>query len=185
MSGGDGLQLTPEPERRPRGRPKGSGNKRRGDLAAYIAAQAGSTPGEQMAKVAMVSRKELRAAGGDLVAALVAKAKRLARELDCKPAEAWAMLARERSELMAYVHQRQPQAVAVTATGMAPSVLIVGSEGGPVHYVAELEAEDGEGELIQGVIEGEAIEVSRPKSHGHSLPLLEQGVSPGRAAAEE
>lgn len=181
MSGGEGLPGIGAPGARRRGRPPGSTNRRQADLARYIEAQFGATPGEQMAKVALVSKRELKAAGGDLVLAMVEKAKVLARAIGCDTVDAWGMMARERAELMAYVHQKKPQAVAVKAEGFAPAVIIVGSEG--PSQLAPLEDDiDVEFQVVSSPL---PAEVSRPKSHGSEFPLLDQPVSPGDAAPEE
>jgi hypothetical protein len=162
MSGGEGAQ-------RPRGRPKGSTNKRRQDLGRYIEAVHGSTPGEQLAKVVLVTRSELREARGDHFEAMICKAEKLAKRLNCKTAEAWALLQRGQVELMAYVHQKQPQAIALKGQGMAPAVLVIGQEAAA--QLAPMDYEEN-----QEVIEGHAHEVSRGQSHGDGqgpdLPLL-------------
>ena len=71
--------VAPAPRRGP-GRPKGSTNKRSGDLQKYVEAQfAGLTPGQQSAQIALVSAAELREARGDVMIAMAFKAKALAR----------------------------------------------------------------------------------------------------------
>jgi hypothetical protein len=106
------------------GRPKGSRNKRSLDLARYVEAQfGGMTPGQQAAALSMVTPGELRNAKADAAAlgvvdlglspltlAMAVKARRLARAIHCEVKEAWLLLAKEREGLMAYVHQKQPQA---------------------------------------------------------------------------
>lgn len=175
-----GFELGAAQPRR-RGRPKGSGGKRRGDLAAYIAAQFGATPGEQMAKVALVSRKELRAAGGSMLEAMVGKARELAKAIGCTTAEAWALMAKERAELMSYVHQRMPQAVQVEGKGMAPAVLIVGHElGAGAPQLLDLEDDE-----YQVVSSPAPVEVSRLKSHDAQEALQFQGVEDVDAAPGE
>ena len=95
------LQLTSEsPLPRRRGRPRGSSNKRSMDLAKYVAAQFGSTPGQQMAELAMVTPaqvKRARAEAAELGIAIeglsplelahLVKAKRLSRALSVTMAE--------------------------------------------------------------------------------------------------
>jgi hypothetical protein len=107
-----------------RGRPPGVKNRRSLDLAKYIEATfAGMTPGQQSARIALVSEADVKAArrlaselgvidlGLDaLTLAMVNKATKLAKALRCEPVDAWAILAREREGLMKYVHQVQPQA---------------------------------------------------------------------------
>lgn len=99
--------VAPAPKRGP-GRPKGSGNKRSGDLQRYIEAQyAGMTPGQQSAAIGLVNARDLRAAGGDLLLALAQKAKALAGVLGCTTMEAWVLMHKERVELLPYVHQKR------------------------------------------------------------------------------
>lgn len=99
--------VAPAPKRGP-GRPKGSGNKRSGDLQRYIEAQyAGMTPGQQSAAVGLVSAKELREARGDVLLAMALKAKALAGMIGCETKEAWLLMQRERAELLPYIHQKR------------------------------------------------------------------------------
>lgn len=100
--------LAPAPKRGP-GRPKGSGNKRSGDLQRYVeAVYGGLTPGQQSAAIGLVTSKELREAGGDLVIAMAMKASRLARLIGCEGKEAWLLMQKERAELLPYIHQKLP-----------------------------------------------------------------------------
>lgn len=100
--------LAPAPKRGP-GRPKGSGNKRSGDLQRYVeAVYGGLTPGQQSAAIGLVTAKELREAGGDLVTAMAIKAARLARLIGCEGKEAWLLMQRERADLLPYIHQKLP-----------------------------------------------------------------------------
>lgn len=48
------------PEKKSRGRPKGSKNKASADLRRFIAASTGSTPGQQLAQLVMVTAKDIR-----------------------------------------------------------------------------------------------------------------------------
>lgn len=99
--------VAPAPKRGP-GRPKGSGNKRSGDLQRYVEAQfAGMTPGQQSAQIGLVTAKELRDAKGDLLLAMAAKARALAGLLGCEAKEAWLLMQRERADLLPYVHQKR------------------------------------------------------------------------------
>lgn len=164
------LPGAPQPARRGPGRPKGSRNKREADLARYIEAKyQGLTPGQQGAAVSMVDAQELREAGGDMVMAMAAKAARLAQLLNCERKEAWLLMQKERADLLPYVHQKRP-----------PKAEEDGKERPPVTWVAvpveELQhgaggAEAGEWDTPpdllenQGVIDGEAGEVTQPKSH--------------------
>lgn len=100
--------LAPAPKRGP-GRPKGSTNKRSGDLQRYVETiYGGLTPGQQSAAIGLVTAKELKAAGGDLVSAMALKAKDLARMLGCEGKEAWLLMQRERADLLPYIHQKLP-----------------------------------------------------------------------------
>lgn len=99
--------VAPAPKRGP-GRPKGSGNKRSGDLQRYVeAVYGGMTPGQQSAQIGLVTAKELREAGGDLMAAMALKAQLLARMLGCEGKEAWLLMQRERADLLPYIHQKR------------------------------------------------------------------------------
>jgi hypothetical protein len=130
------LPLAPGPQtqRRGRGRPKGSGNKRALDLARYVEARfQGMTPGQQMAEMAMISAKDIRDAPRladelglfpldergnrvdpktlpKLMLANAVKAAQLAVALGCDRKEAWLLLQRMQGDLLPFVHQRLPQA---------------------------------------------------------------------------
>jgi len=118
------LPIGPTLQRRGRGRPKGAVNKRSMDLARYIeATYGGQTPGQQAAAVSMVTPADLRQAKArakelgivdaglaPVLLAMVVKARQLATALGCEARDAWMMMVKERGDLMAYVHQKQPQA---------------------------------------------------------------------------
>jgi hypothetical protein len=117
------LALAESPLPRRRGRPPGARNKRSVDLAKYIEAQYGSTPGQQMAELAMVRPADVKRAKAEAMAlgidpaglaplelAHLVKAKRLAKALGVTTAEAWAAGHKARVDLLPYVHQRQAQA---------------------------------------------------------------------------
>lgn len=73
-----GLPLgAPAPEPRKRGRPKGSTNRRAADLKGYISARFGGSAAQQAAQLCMVTPAELKAAGGSMARATVAKAQDL------------------------------------------------------------------------------------------------------------
>lgn len=57
-----------------RGRPPGSGNKRAKDLQGFIAAKYGASAAQQSAALCMITPGELKAAGGSMAKAQVAKA---------------------------------------------------------------------------------------------------------------
>lgn len=99
--------VAPAPKRGP-GRPKGSTNKRSGDLQRLVeTVYAGLTPGQQSAAIGLVTEQERRAAGGDVMKAMASKARALAMELDCAPAAAWALMQKERADLLPYIHQKR------------------------------------------------------------------------------
>lgn len=155
--------------RRGPGRPKGSTNKRSGDLQKYVEAQfSGLTPGQQSAQIALVTAKELRDAKGDLLMAMALKARALAHLLGCETKEAWLLMQRERADLLPYVHQKR-----------APKAEEDGKDAPPVTFVAvpmdgmtaanqggEVGEWDTPPDLLQNqevsVIEGE--QVTKPKS---------------------
>lgn len=74
MTGGAELQLTSDAAPRKRGRPKGSTNRRARDLKGLIDAKYGSSAAQQLAQLALVTPAELKAAGGSMAKAIVAKA---------------------------------------------------------------------------------------------------------------
>ena len=69
--------MTAGEQPRPRGRPKGSKNRRAADLKGYIDTTYGGSAALQSARLCMVTPAELRAAGGSMVRAQVAKAEQL------------------------------------------------------------------------------------------------------------
>jgi hypothetical protein len=127
----------PAPMRR-RGRPHGARNRRSADLARWVeATYGGMTPGQQAAELAMVKPADLKKAkalaaelqivdlGLDAVTlAMLVKAALLAKALGISRAEGWVLLARERVELMPYIHQRQPQAAESKAKPPAMAFMI-------------------------------------------------------------
>jgi hypothetical protein len=125
--GNSAASARPAPRRlsangKPIGRPPGKGNKRSTDLARYIEATFGGTPGQQAAQLALVTPAEVKRAKDDardlrlidhglrgLELAMVVKAAKLALALGCERRDAWLLLQKERADLMPYVHQRQAQ----------------------------------------------------------------------------
>lgn len=142
------------PQRRGRGRPKGAVNKRSVDLARYIeATYGGQTPGQQSAAVSMVAPKDLARAKAiakelkitdtglsPLLLAMVVKAAQLATALGINRAEAWVLMAKERIDLMAYIHQKQPQAEAGAAKAL-PQVFMI-PEAAPRQAAIGFDGED-------------------------------------------
>lgn len=174
------LQISPSPRRR--GRPPGARNKRSIDLARYIEATfAGATPGQQSAQACMVTPRDLKDAKRlaqelaiidvglqPLMLAMVVKAAQLARALSCERKEAWLLLAKERGELMAYVHQKQPQAPEGKGRDLATVFLIPDGEAGP--RLVEMGDDEGDIEFLEdfGV---RPDEVGRAKSDVDLQPL--------------
>lgn len=167
--------VAPAPKRGP-GRPKGSTNKRSGDLQKYIEAQyAGLTPGQQSAAIGLVTARELREAGGDLVRAMAAKARALAIDLDCAPAAAWALMQKERADLLPYIHQRlgpkADQAPGETPTHTFIAVPIEdGTAAGSGSSLGEWDTPPDMLEY-QGVSGAQGEQVTQPKSHDDSQAL--------------
>lgn len=156
------------PKRGP-GRPKGSTNKRSGDLQKYVEAfYDGLTPGQQAAAVGLVTPKELRDAGGDLVRAMAAKARLLAVELEITPAQAWVLMQKERADLLPYIHQKRAPKEEAEA-GDVPTHTYVGI---PMEAGTAANQGGGAGEWdtppdlldYQGVSPAPAGEVTKPKS---------------------
>ncbi len=149
---------SPNVERRGAGRPPGARNRRSMDLARYIAHRYdGLTPGQQSAAVALISPEEMASAPAEaealritlaglspVLAAMVVKAAHLSRALGCSRAEAWVLMAKERIDLMPYVHQRQAPAEAVKGGASLPTVFVV-NDGDPqplLPGLAELDQDD-------------------------------------------
>lgn len=185
-----------------RGRPPGAKNKRSADLARYIeATYDGMTPGQQAAAIGMATRADLRTAkrlqrqaraeeatppvfgvdrAGFLalphlplhIAALVVKAAGLAQALRIERAAAWALMARERVELLPYVHQKLPIALEAKGAPLAQVFVIPGggSAGAPVVDLGEGEWSDAAPLAFPEENQGPPLdlpgEVSPPKSHG-------------------
>ena len=163
------LSNSATPQRR-RGRPAGAKNRRSVDLARYVAATyGGQTPGQQSAAVAMVTPGELKRAKAmakalgvvnldlsPVMLAMVVKARQLATALGCDPRDAWLLMAKERIDLMAYVHQRQPQAEAPKVRDQLPMAFLV-PEGGDLASLPSIPmALDDDNEAIEIIEEDEA-----------------------------
>lgn len=169
--------LAPAPRRGP-GRPKGSGNKRSGDLQRYVeAVYGGLTPGQQSAAIGLVTSQELRAAGGDLVRAMALKAQQLARMLGCEGKEAWLLMQRERADLLPYIHQkRAPKAEEPAGDQPTHTFIAVPIEDATAAGGGQALGEwDTPADLLeyQGVSTTPDEQVTRTKSHAD-----DQGVEP-------
>lgn len=81
MSGGADLLGAPIAPPRKRGRPKGSTNKRAKDLKGLLDARYGGSAAQHSAALCMVTPAELKAAGGSMAKAQVAKALDLVRHV--------------------------------------------------------------------------------------------------------
>lgn len=170
------LTLSEAPQPRRRGRPPGAKNRRSIDLARYIEAQFGGTPGQQVAQLGMVTpaevkraRKEAEELGltdlglGLLELAQVVKAEKLAKALGISRAEAWAAGHKAREALLPYVHQRQPQAA--ESKGKAPATVFLIPEA-EAHQLPDFSVDDDadEGvEILEDLGTG-GREVGRPQS---------------------
>jgi len=104
------------PAPKARGRPKGSRNKRAGDLVGFLDAKCGGTAALQLAQGCMVTVAEVKAAGGSLQRAELAKAGRL---VDAFEAEA----ARLDQDLRSIVRQELARLVA-SAEGAKPDKVL-------------------------------------------------------------
>lgn len=169
-------------ENRPRrGRPKGSTNKRSGDLKAIlVTTYAGRTPAQQLAAVCMVTPKDVRAAKPRARAlgldpemmAMVVKAENMAKAMGwvdlatdkVTPAglrDAWSMMFAAYKELLPYVHQRLAPAEGEKPAAQLPYILMDAEpEGG-----AQLPSAFGEVEEDQQLIEVRPLQLSQPNSH--------------------
>lgn len=158
-----------------RGRPKGSTNKRGGDLKAIlVTTYGGRTPGQQLATVCMVTPKEVRQAkarakglGIDAeLMAMIEKAERLAVAMGWPGQggvrDAWAMMFKAYGELLPYIHQRLPQAEAPKEG--APLPLIMLPDGPDVQATLPTMAL-GEDEEFQGLSDMRQAQLSQPNSH--------------------
>lgn len=175
-----GLQPAGGAPARKRGRPKGSGNKRSGDLRAWVIAQYGGlTSGQQAAMIGLATAREVREATplarelgvSPVLAALMVKAKAIARHMNWSTQDAWAVMAKERAELHPFVHPRQAQAAAVEGDkGSTRPLVVLGPD-----FIA---GDPGESQENQGFGEGLPLLVSRSKSHGEGQAPDQQGETP-------
>ncbi len=150
----------PNSQRR-RGRPPGAKSKRSLDLAKYVeATMGGQTPGQQSAQLCMVTAGELKRAKADakelgivdlglpaLTLAMVVKAVKLASALSrigdpVSPAMAWAMLTKERGDLMPYVHQKRAPAAEDKGADNRSTVFLVPDDGSPAMEQASIGVTD-------------------------------------------
>lgn len=81
----DGLALVGAgPAPKPRGRPKGAKNKRTADLVGYLDARCGGSAALQLAQGCMVTTAEVKAEGGSLQRAELAKARRMVEAFEAE-----------------------------------------------------------------------------------------------------
>ena len=118
----------------------------------------------------MVTPAEVKAAGGSVISARLAKAKDLAKALDCTVKEAWELLSRELAALAPYTDQRQPLAVEAVGDAFRPAVVVMGGAPGPAPVQLEGASVEIAGEFR--VIEHQ---VSRPGSHDQAQGLDLEG----------
>lgn len=169
-----------------RGRPKGSKNKRAGDLAGFIVAQhEGRTPGQQLAAVALPTAKDRREARARARAlgvdpetmAMVVKAEKLARAMgwaQAAPApvpaqalrDAWSIMFAAYKELLPYIHQRLAPKEADKPAAALPTILMDREPAGG----APLPSAFGESEEDQGLIELIPLQLSQANSHAIEQP---------------
>lgn len=104
------------PAPRPRGRPKGSRNKRAGDLVGFLDARCGGSAALQLAQGCMVTVAEVKAAGGSLQRAELAKAGRLVDAFEAEAArldqDLRSIVRQELASLMERVEGAKASAVA-------------------------------------------------------------------------
>lgn len=166
-----------------RGRPKGSTNRRSGDLQSIlVATYQGRTPGQQLAAICLPTSKELkeakarvRLAGGaasvDLVAQVI-KAENLAKAMGWTDGatgrvtpsglrDAWAMIFKAYQELLPYVHQRLAPKEGEKGAAQLPMILMDPEPAGG----AALPSSFGDVEEDQPLIEVLPLQLSRPNSH--------------------
>lgn len=154
------LPTSPHEQRRGPGRPKGSTNKRAGDVAKWVEVTfGGRTPAQVSAHLALVTPAEIRKAKDqarelgivDLglpahQLALVVKAHIMSRALGVTRAEAWAMMTNERGKLMPYVHQQLPTKAEPKADEVLPMVIMMGDGPDPG---AAIDATEGDPERLE------------------------------------
>lgn len=157
-----------------RGRPKGSTNKRSGDLQAILVhTYGGRTPGQQLAQVCMVTPAEVRKAKGRArelgltaeLMAMIEKAERLAQAMGWPGQQgvkdAWAMMYKAYGELLPYVHQRLAPKEAEKGAQQLPMILMDPEPAGG----AALPSSFGNVEEDQPLIEVLPLQLSQPNSH--------------------
>lgn len=169
-------------ENRPRkGRPKGSTNKRSGDLGAIlVATYEGRTPGQQLAAVCLPTAKDRREAkararglGVDVeTMAMVIKAEKLAKAMGWTDVgtgkvtaqglrDAWSIMFAAYKELLPFIHQRLAPREGEKPKDALPMIIMDAEpEGG-----AALPSAFGEGEEDQPLIQVIDLQLSQPNSH--------------------
>lgn len=169
MSGADLLgDQAPAPKRK--GRPPGAVAKATKDWRAYIeSVHAGLSPGRALAAIALPTEKELRAAKGDIVKAVAAKAATLADLLAITKEEAWDRCVAALRDLMPYMHQRLTSIELTPGDGGALLPLIMM----PPRAPPPAEAVQGKFSIIQPHSQPAASEVAPSKSHGDQQTLIE------------
>lgn len=141
----------------------------------FTAAVYGGSAVMQSAAFAMVTREELMAAGGDMARARVRKAKALRDLVFEETGEkiglglALKLIADELDALKPYTDQKLAQKVDLKTDG--PAVVIMAPDG-PALPIPTLPG--GDADFIE-VLQGQAVEVSRSKSHDEPQTLALPG----------
>lgn len=171
------LPLVEGPQLRRRGRPPGSRNRRSVDLARYVeATYGGMTPGQQAAELALVKPADLKKAKAaaqelglvdfdlpPLMLAMAVKAAQLALALGCDRKEAWLLLAKERAELLPYIHQRRAPEAEGKTKAPATVFLVPEGEAGDQAQLADFSPDEDDLDFV-GDLPAEPIKVGHAKS---------------------
>lgn len=120
------------------------------------------TPGQQLAELSMVTAKEVREAGSVMMA-MAKRAEDLALALLCSRLDAMVVLVKGQTELLGYVHQKQPAATPSDAKTL-PSMWIVDAKD-MAPSLAGAPAEGEGADILEGFLAGED-QVGPAKSDG-------------------
>lgn len=171
-----------------RGRPKGSTNKRSGDLGAFLVANhQGRTPGQQLAAVALPTareRKEAKARARQLgvdveTMAMVVKAENLAKAMGWTDPvtervtaqglrDAWSIMFAAYKELLPYIHQRLAPKEADKPAEALPVIMMDAEPAGGALPPSAF----GESVEDQALIEVIPLELSHANSHAPEQSLV-------------
>jgi hypothetical protein len=173
-----------------RGRPKGAKNKTSGDLLKWVANETGGlTPGQQLARLAMVTPKDIRNAKrwaleeigsirpinikaiDPLVLGMAYKATQLAQLMGWDKRDAWAAIQKASADLLPYMHQKQASKEAEKPDNrgvILMSPMALGSMGNPSQSL------DFQGDFLL-----EIPDATQPKPHNQDQSLIDQGFHDG------